>query len=287
MNLQHLISSIHSIRMWSSGGQRAPHKPLLILLALGRLQQQQTKLAFADIKEQLASLIEEFGPPRKVIHPQYPFVRLTIDGIWQINKDYSGVSSDPSSRRLEEDNVIGEFTPEVLACLQQDTIAIPRIAQEVLDANFPDTLHDDILTAVGLNIHFDISKRRRRDAKFRERVLEAYRYQCAICGTGIRMKNAIVALEAAHIKWHQAHGPDEVENGLALCSIHHKLLDVGAFTINHNHEVLVSPKANGAGIDTILIKYQHQRISEPQLTHQYPKPEFLDWHVQEVFKVGY
>jgi putative restriction endonuclease len=38
-------------------------------------------------------------------------------------------------------------------------------------------------------------------------------------------------LEAAHIKWFQAKGPDIEANGLALCALHHKVFDLGAFTI--------------------------------------------------------
>jgi putative restriction endonuclease len=40
-----------------------------------------------------------------------------------------------------------------------------------------------------------------------------------------------LGLEAAHIKWFQAGGPDIEANGLAMCSLHHKLFDLGVFTI--------------------------------------------------------
>ena len=54
-----------------------------------------------------------------------------------------------------------------------------------------------------------------------------------------------VALEAAHIKWHQAGGPDEESNGLALCTMHHKLFDRGVFTLSDKMKVIVSEIANG------------------------------------------
>ena len=37
-----------------------------------------------------------------------------------------------------------------------------------------------------------------------------------------------LGIEAAHIKWHQAGGPDTEDNGLALCTLHHKRFDRGA-----------------------------------------------------------
>ncbi len=46
-------------------------------------------------------------------------------------------------------------------------------------------------------------------------------YQSVVCGFNVRIADSLVALEAAHIKWHQAGGPDMEYNGIALCSLHH------------------------------------------------------------------
>ena len=61
----------------------------------------------------------------------------------------------------------------------------------------------------------------------------------------MRLGRNPVALEAAHIKWRQAGGPDLEVNGLALCSLHHKLFDRGAFTLSNDLEILVSDDAHG------------------------------------------
>ena len=45
---------------------------------------------------------------------------------------------------------------------------------------------------------------RRRDPSFRQRVLVAYEYQCAVCGLDLRICGITIALEAAHVRWHQA-----------------------------------------------------------------------------------
>jgi putative restriction endonuclease len=66
-----------------------------------------------------------------------------------------------------------------------------------------------------------------------------------VCGFDVRLGNILIAVEAAHIKWHQAGGPDEERNGLALCSLHHKLFDRGVFTISNSMSVIVSESANG------------------------------------------
>src|SRR6185503_19127739 len=90
----------------------------------------------------------------------------------------------------------------------------------------------DILDAVGLDLSLtETVTRRKRDPAFRGRVLTAYEYACAVCGFDVRLGGHALGLEAAHIQWHQAGGPDVEPNGLALCSLHHKAFDLGAFTI--------------------------------------------------------
>ena len=44
----------------------------------------------------------------------------------------------------------------------------------------------------------------------------AYGDRCAVCG-----------VEAAHVMWLQAGGPDDVRNGLVLCALHHAAFDRG------------------------------------------------------------
>jgi putative restriction endonuclease len=54
-----------------------------------------------------------------------------------------------------------------------------------------------------------------------------------------------LGIEAAHIMWHQAGGPATIQNGLALCILHHKLFDRGVFTFSEDRMVQVSELAHG------------------------------------------
>ena len=49
-----------------------------------------------------------------------------------------------------------------------------------------------------------------------------------MCEYDIRFGDRLPGLEAAHIRWHSHDGRDVVSNGLALCGVHHKALDLGA-----------------------------------------------------------
>jgi putative restriction endonuclease len=62
----------------------------------------------------------------------------------------------------------------------------------------------------------------------------------------VRLGDTLVGLEAAHIKWYQAGGPDAEVNGIALCSLHHTLFDRGAFTLSDSMRIQVSERAHGS-----------------------------------------
>ena len=82
--------------------------------------------------------------------------------------------------------------------------------------------------------------RRSRRAGFAEEVLLAYAYQCAMCGFDGALGRTPVGIEAAHVRWHSQDGPDEVANGLALCALHHVLLDLGVLGLTADRRICVS-----------------------------------------------
>ena len=157
-----------------------------------------------------------------------------------------------------------------------------EIVQDLLNANFPESIHQDILDAVGIEFAVET---RLVVARSPERILRAYEYSCAICGFDVRLGSIPVALEAAHIKWHQAGGPDEECNGLALCTLHHKLFDRGVFTLSNSMSIIVSEAANGTrGFQEWVVAFHGQAIRPPQRQTYYPDENWVAWHVREVFQ---
>lgn len=290
MNDGTVLEKFTNIRTWSRGDERAPNKPLLILLALGLLQSGHEKLHFKLIETKLTELLKEFGPSRKSYHPEYPFWRLQNDGIWQLsNAEYVDVrkgNTDAKKSELLKFNVIGQFAPTILDELKKSPFLIADIAQNILNLNFPETWHEEILAAVDLDILLVIKSndKNKRDPNFRTKILTAYQHKCAVCGLSLQMQSLYPVLEAAHIKWHQAHGPDTENNGIALCSIHHKLFDRGAYTLDNNNKILVSEYIYGDGLDEWLLRYHGSQLSNPIRTDYYPLVEFKNWHKKEVFR---
>lgn len=226
---------------------------------------------------------------RRSVHPEYPFWRMQRDGVWEVCSRFplrarTG-STDPSRSELVRGNSEGGFPPEIYAALQHDQVLVRTVAHTLLDAHFPASMHDDVLAGVGLDLEGLPYQRRPRDATFRERVMTAYEHRCAICGFDVRMGGAQIGLDAAHIRWHQADGPDSVENGLALCVLHHKLFDRGAITVSASFRVILSERVHGGtGFDTHLLAFHGEPLRRPQSRHQLPATSFLEWHWREVFK---
>jgi len=291
MKNDQILSLFEQINVWTRGDQRAPHKPLLLLIALGKCSRNEERLIpYREVDGTLRPLLVEFGPSRRSYHPEYPFWRLQNDGLWELTEtndlERRSSSTDAKKSELLRLNVHGGLTESVFRALNNDHDLLIDAVDLLLEGNFPTSLHADICNAVGIDRErFIISKRRKRDPGFRLRVLTAYSYRCAICGFDMRLGQQIIGLEAAHIKWHQAGGPDSIENGLSLCVLHHKLFDLGAFTVSDAQQILVSDLVHGyKGADEWMIRYHQGPLFAPQNPLDSPESEFLRWHRREVFK---
>ncbi len=287
-NLEDLLQAVDQIRLGIHKGVHAPHKPLLILYALGKFVRGNKKFPYQAVHEDLTRLLREFGPRRKSHHPEYPFWRLQNDDLWEVESDGHMAprksNSDIPPKELREKNAIGKFAPEVEQILSASLDNVGSVTQRLLDMSFPSTLHEDILHAVGLSLGQG-SLSRKRSPDFRERVLRAYRYQCSVCGYDLRMGDRPAGLEAAHIMWHQVGGPDIEANGLALCVLHHKLFDLGVFTIDGNTStILCSEELNGKGNLEWILNYHGRALSRPQRRDYAPEGQYVDWHRRNRFR---
>lgn len=296
MDRESLSARFRQIRTWQSGDQRAPHKPLLLLLALGRVHLRRPRLHryCGGIEPALRDLLERFGPPRRAHHPEQPYTRLQGDGLWEI----PGFEQFPAAGgAIPAVNVLrgseGGFPKPVYDLLASDPILLNQLARSLLDGYFPQSMHADICESVGipagLNLEFSTQATPARDPAFRHQVLRAYNQRCAVCGYDVRIGGRLLGLDASHIKWRAYGGPDTVPNGLALCTLHHKALDAGAIGLERAAgravKILVSSEISGgdAGLNQ-LIEFGGDLLRPPQQADLAPAAEFIDWHRNEVFR---
>lgn len=300
MTRDQVLARFDGITRGRSGGRRAPHKPLLLLYALARFAEGDERLRYTEVEQAVRTLLREFGPAAASDRIHYPFWRLQSDGVWRVEDAGSFVvnaSGDVSVAALRAADAVGRFPDDIADALRADPGLVRELVGGLLVDEFTEAYDDEILTAIGFDSEDVVrprrtlirSPRRRRDSTFRRRVLEAYNHSCAVCGFSAQIGDAYVGLDAAHMKWHQYQGSDEVTNGLALCALHHRLLDRGVYTVRsasfHERIVHVSEVARGNESFVRWVQAYHGRpLAEPVRTEDRVAEPMTTWHTREVFR---
>lgn len=121
------------------------------------------------------------------------------------------------------------------------------------------------------------TKVRLHQREFREKVLQAYRSQCAFC----RLKHREL-LDAAHIiPDRKADSKVTVNNGLSLCKLHHAAFDSFILGVTPDYTIKVREDVLEEE-DGPTLKYGLQGLDDAQLILprrkvDYPDQEALDW----------
>lgn len=156
MSTSDIAEHFSKLRLWSQQGQQAPHKPLLLLFMLARVQRGEPRLvAWYDLEVPLRKLITDFGPPRKSVHPEHPFWRLRNDAdgkLWEVPEAGQLATNNKGDVRvtdLRKHGVHAGFTLEVDTVLRNAPDLVEQIAARLLnglEAEDPDKIRE----AVGL-----------------------------------------------------------------------------------------------------------------------------------------
>jgi putative restriction endonuclease len=169
---------------------------------------------------------------------------------------------------------------------------IDEAARLLVDAQFPRTVGPDVLIAVGLDpdqvfagsAFMPEAGKRRRSSSWPREILEAWDRQCAFCGYDGQLGSSSVGLEAAHVRWFNLGGPDELNNGMALCSLHHKLFDRGALGLDEECRILVSGVFSARTEAAKRVYDLHNRPLRPRRGTHLPAVDHVAWHGREVFR---
>jgi putative restriction endonuclease len=231
------------------------------------------------------------GRPRKS-SPAYPFHHLVTDGVWTVSTSAGPGSPGASVTALRSQHATGRLAPELVESLHAEPLLLSQLAHVVLDDNFESSLHDDICRAVGLDLEAadtgagSAGALRRRDPEFRRSILMAYEYRCAFCGYDGLLDGSMVGLEAAHVRWWTHGGPNEVNNGQCLCSIHHKLFDKGVLGVTSENTIAVSARFVGRSEAAQLrvISLSGREANPPLRGFPPIASPHATWHRREVFR---
>jgi hypothetical protein len=132
-----------------------------------------------------------------------------------------------------------------------------------------------------------------RTRGFRQAVIEAYDFRCAVCRMKLNSPDSeLWEVEAAHIVPHSSMGKDDIWNGLSLCRLHHWAFDVGWFTLTDDYSIKVSSKLNSLPSDFGLmgdfdfakqLANKNSKIFLPSIKDLFPHHTSIHWHRQNIF----
>ena len=131
-----------------------------------------------------------------------------------------------------------------------------------------------------------LARRRVHQSAFRERVLRAYRHQCAFC----RLRHGEL-LEAAHIiPDTEPEGEPVVSNGLSLCRLHHAAFDRFFVGVRPDHVIEVRPdvlvEMDGPTLRHAIQGIHGQRIDIPRSRAEQPDRDGLSERYERFLEVA-
>ena len=131
-----------------------------------------------------------------------------------------------------------------------------------------------------------LALRRLHQSAFRERVLRAYRYQCALC----RLRHSEL-LDPAHIMPDsEPAGEPVVSNGIALCRLHHAAFDRFFLAVRPDHIIEVRrdvlDEIDGPTLQHAIQGIHGQLIVLPRKSVEHPNRKFLSERYERFLEVA-
>lgn len=207
---------------------------------------------------------------------------------------YAYRKGDPwSSDNRKLRNALATSTPLILFRKEQPNIYTPispvyvvedrpdeRVFIIALDQSFsfiPDIRH---MPDLQREYARRIAKQRLHQPAFRTRVIVAYETQCAVC----ELKHGSL-LDAAHIVPDSAElGTPTVNNGLALCKIHHAAYDQSFLGVTPDFKVQIAlrllEEIDGPMLKHGLQEMHGRQLKLPKKKADQPSPDLLAWRYE-------
>ena len=263
-----------NVMFTSATGNRAPHKPILLLAVLDLVARGVITSPFIEISGDLVELNELFNLYWRRIFPlgqtssiAFPFSRLHNEPFWEliplpgreispatinnistvtqlrslalgarIDGDLFLYLQAPTSRSVLREALMRScFSEEARAALEEQAV----INAEAFDYSkeLEEKAH---MPLVRETLAEDEYKPAARDQGFRRIVVATYDHRCALCGVRIVTPEGHTVVDAAHIiPWSRSRN-DDIRNGMALCKLCHWAFDEGMMGVSDNYNVITS-----------------------------------------------
>lgn len=193
------------------------------------------------------------------------------------NDEYTDLSARIEASPIKGGHALAgdelNYIPQRQINIDGATVVIPEEVMKVAV-----TQQEEVLASEEQNIEETRGASLFNSDSFRDFVLLAYGYKCAITGKVIGYKN-LLNLEAAHIQPKAQAGTFLPCNGIALCRDMHWAFDKGFITLSDDFKIIVHKEMQ----NSILMEYADKKIFTPVDPYFQPEKKFLKHHRENIF----
>lgn len=287
------LSLLGKLRVNRSQGL-APHKPLLLLVVLEMIENDDLQNPTLKLTPELAFRFSQFGTivahrRTQRMDIRLPFYHLSSDGVWsaftkdgtesldpkatkfvKINEEFYSLSQSPKFRSMARAVLIRSYFEPT------EQVALAGLV------NLGNAELADVNPAV---FETESSYQSGRDVRFRLDIVAAYNYTCALTGYRVTTIDGASIIDAAHIHQFSESRNNDPKNGIALCKNAHWMFDQGLWSLDDDYRVIVAQSAfdEETRDQKSLRDFHGLPISLPSNTNLWPDPHHLAWHREHKF----
>lgn len=192
-----------------------------------------------------------------------PKTELTADKA-PVNKSEKQATA-PTTEPETDPDTSGETTSKT-PNIDEEEISSDKSSKPVPELDHTDT-----------DAEYTETSKRKRDRSFTKDVRTAYNERCAVCDERRVTPDGKPEVEAAHIFPKKEGGVDEVQNGVALCKLHHWAFDSGWFSFTDDYKIIVRDTSDRDGYSE-FIDLQGKSLHLPEQNRLCPNPKFIRSH---------
>ncbi len=285
------LKRIATLKVDKARGDPAPHKPLLLLVALDLAEEGLPEQEILALTGELAFRFSAYWTvvaTRRKQRPdiRMPFHHLSSGGFWTALTAEGKPSPD---RKL---TAFAKLDSSFFKCIHGENFR--NQARRLLVAKyFSGEEQVELCALLDIPVPSETQVLREsaaldrataaeqgREARFRLTVIPAYNYTCALTGYRLVTISSGSIVDAAHIHRFADSRNNDPRNGVALCKNAHWLFDMGLWTLGNDYRVRVaSTKFSESGADVLLLKsFEGRTIVLPSNPKLWPDPVHLAWH---------
>ncbi|MBK8685402.1 MAG: HNH endonuclease [Bacteroidetes bacterium] len=318
-SLAKYLKAFQRLRVDRTHGERAPHKPILLLSVLqlskeGRLITNRIDLS-AELVTMFRSNWNVFVNTNHDCLISYPFYYLKSSGFWKlipregflhvdqmgsVMKSFSKLSNAVAYAEISMDlfNLMrNPSSNEILRFCLLDTFfgknrkpenEIHEIQQKLFEdieqkilMESPEVYRQEVKAYLENNQEEEVFL---RGSVFKREIPKIYNNTCCISGMRIDTISNISMIDACHIVPFSESYDDTITNGIALCPNLHRAFDRGLIGIDEDCRVMVSKNFKEEDTRYSIRVFEGKKIQLPKLKTYYPLMENFEWHKINVFK---